>query len=125
MSFQWVVDNATSLSINNKDTVASTTSRNGTTRVVTRGNTKKTITVRLPDGPRWSEIRTNIAAAETLDRHTQAVITIPYASFPYYYGNVDPGTDDSYTVYCLEFPEWTIFGYDQVQWSGAFVFIEV
>jgi len=125
MSFQWIVENATTISINRKDVVSNTTARDGTTRVVTRGNAKKIFTVQLPDGPRWSDYRTLIESAESLDRHTSGTITIPYASFPYYYGNVDPGTDESYTVFCINFPEWTIFGYDQVSWSGPFVFVEV
>ena len=125
MSFQWIVDNATALSINRKEVVASTTARDGTTRTVTRGNAKKVFTVTLPDGPRWSDIKSDVESSETLDKHTSATITIPYATFPYYYGNVDPGTDESYTVLCIEFPEWTIFGYDQTRWSGPFVFVEV
>ena len=125
MSFQWIVDSATTLSINRKEVVASTTARDGTTRVVTRGNAKKVITVRFPDGPRYSDIRTDLLAAEGLDKYTQATITIPYAKFPYYYGNTPPASDESYDVYCLEFPEWTIFGYNQVSWSGPFVFVEV
>ena len=113
MSFQWIVNNATALSINRKEVVASTTARDGTTRTVTRGDAKKVFTVTLPDGPRWSDYKTDIESAETLDKHTSAAITIPYAKFPYYYGNVAPGSDESYTVKCIEFPEWTIFGYDQ------------
>lgn len=124
MSFQWIIENATELSINRKKIVSSTTARDGTTRAVVRGDAKKVFTVRLPDGPRWSDIYTNIEAAESYDRYTEATITIPYESFPYFYGNVDPGTDESYDVYCIEFPEWTIFGYDQVKWSGPFVFVE-
>jgi hypothetical protein len=124
MSFQWIIENATELSINRKQVVASTTARDGTTRVVSRGNAKKVFTVTLPDGPRWSVLKSNIESAESSDKYTQETITIPYASFPYYYGNVNPGTDESYDVYCIEFPEWTIFGYDQVRWSGPFVFVE-
>ena len=125
MSFQWIMDNANTLSINRKKVVASTTARDGTTRAVSRGNVKKIMTVKLPDGPRWSDYKSNIAAAEALDKFTAATISIPYATFPYYYGNVNPGSDESYSVMCIEFPEWTIFGYNQVSWSGPFVFVEV
>lgn len=125
MSFQWIVDGATTLSINRKKVVASTTARDGTTRAVNRGNAKKTFTVLYPDGPAYSSLRNDILAAEALDKFSTATITIPFAKFPYYYGNINPGTDESYSVICLEFPEWTIFGYDQVSWSGPFVFIEV
>lgn len=124
MSFQWIINNCTSLSINRKKVVAQTVARDGTTRVVNRGDAKKVFTVELPDGPRFSEYKTDIENAEGFDKYTQATITIPYARIPYYYGNVAPASDESYDVYCIEFPEWTIFGYDQVRWSGPFVFVE-
>jgi hypothetical protein len=34
------------------------------------------------------------------------------------------GQDVSWNVICVEMPTWTIFGYDQVSWSGGFVFVE-
>jgi len=125
MSFQWILDNAETFSINRKKVVASTAARDGTIRAVARGDAKKVFTVKLPDGPRWSDIRTNIAAAEALDRVTTATLEIKYTLFPWYYGNVTPGTNESYTVICTSFPEWTIFARDQVSWSGSFVFVEV
>lgn len=125
MSFQWIVNQAQSISINRKKLVASTTSRDGKVRSVSRGTIPKTFEIRLPDGIRWSDLRTDIAAAEALDRISTATISIPYAKFPWYYGNVAPGSDESYTVRCINFPEWTIFARDQVSWSGPFVFQEV
>jgi hypothetical protein len=126
MSFQWVFNNAETLSINRLDTVGSTQSRDGTVKAVNRGTPKKIFTVKLPDGPRWSQIRTDIAAAEALDRHTTASITILYSEFPWYYGNSDPGgSAETYTVICVQFPQWTIFAQDQVSWDGPFVFVEV
>lgn len=125
MSFQWIIDNAESLSINRKKMVAQTTARDGITRSVSRGSQPKRIEVKVPDGIAWSDLRNNIAAAEALDRHTTATITIPYAKFPWYYGNSQPVADESYTVLCVQFPEWTIFSYNQVGWNGAFVFQEV
>jgi hypothetical protein len=126
MSFQWIVDNAETLSINRLDTVGSTQARDGTVKAVNRGTPKKTFTVKLPDGPRWSQIRNNILAAEALDRHTTDSISILYTKFPWYYGDVDPGgAQESYTVICVQFPQWTIFARDQVSWDGAFVFVEV
>jgi len=125
MSFQWIIDKAETLSINRKRMVATTTARDGSVRAVSRGTQPKKFTVKLPDGMLWSVIKSDIAAAEALDRISTATISIPYAKFPWYYGNVAPGSNDSYTVRCIEFPEWTIFQRDQVSWSGAFVFIEV
>lgn len=125
MSFQWIVNTAENISINRKKAVASTTARDGTVRVVSRGTQPKRFTVKLPDGLPWTSIRTDLIAAEVLDRITTATITIPYAKFPWYYGNTAPASDESYTVRCVEFPEWTIFQRNQVSWSGAFVFVEV
>jgi hypothetical protein len=122
MSFQWIIDMAEQLSIERKQVVATTTARDGTVRAVSRGTPPKRITVKLPDGPKWSALRTNIAAAEALDKLTTATISIPYAQFPWYYGNVAPASDESYTVRCVDFPSWTIFSRDQVSWSGSFVF---
>ena len=125
MSFQFIIDRAETLSINRKKMVGQTTARSGQVRAVSRGTQPKILTVKLPDGIPWTDLRTYITAAEALDRFTSATISIPYAKFPWYYGNVNPGTDESYTVRCVEFPEWTIFARDQVSWSGPFVFIEV
>ena len=125
MSFQYVLNNASNLSINRLDTVASTQSRDGTVKAVSRGTPKKIFTVTLPDGPRYSEERSSIEALEALDRHTTDSITIQYATHPWYYSNTSPVEEESYTVICVEFPQWEVFGYDQIRWSGPFVFVEV
>jgi len=125
MSFQWIFDNAESLSINRLKVVAQTQARDGTVRAVSRGTPTKRFEVKLPDGPRWSDIYTNIEAAEALDKLTSDTIQIKYSEFPWFYGNVNPGTNDTYEVICVEFPQWTIFARDQVSWSGPFVFVEV
>lgn len=126
MSFQWIINGCENLSINNLDVVANTQARDGTVKAVSRGTPKKIFTAKYPDGPRWSDIRTDIQSAEALDRHSTATITIPYNSFPWYYGDVDPGAnEESYTVICVSFPQWSIFSRDQVAWDGAFVFVEV
>ena len=125
MSFQWIVDNAESIAINRLKVVASTQSRDGRVRAVSRGIVKRKLEVKLPDGPRWSDYRTDIIAAEALDRDSTATITIPYAKFPWYYGNVQPAQNETYTVICVQFPQWRIFARDQVSWDGAFVFVEV
>jgi hypothetical protein len=125
MSFQWIIDNAESLSINRLQMVGSTISRDGQVRAVSRGTQPKRFEVRVPNGPRWSDIKNDISAAEALDRVTSGTITIPFAKFPWYYGNVSPSSNESYTVRCIQFPQWTIFARDQVSWDGPFVFIEV
>lgn len=74
MSFQWVIDNAESISINRKKVVGSTTARDGVTRSVSRGGQVWRFDVKLPDGPRWTDYRQYISQAETLDRTTAANI---------------------------------------------------
>lgn len=199
-NFQWIVDNATSLTVDSRSIVASTTTRSGITRSIERGGQPWVFTVLLPDGPRWTEYRQAIALAEARDKHTQDTInfsandlgyiysyqgdldtttlsgswslgaktcTITGAALPgaqyhfragdlvqlgtngYVYkvaqdnpvpggpvslhrpiieagsGTVTVGQDVSFTVKCVEFPRWNIFGYNQVAWDGPFVFVEV
>jgi hypothetical protein len=125
MSFQYAFNNATSLSISRLDTVASTQARDGTVKAISRGTPKKIFSVRLPDGPKWADERASIEAMEALDKHTTDSISIPYATHPWYYSNVTPSSEESYTVLCIEFPQWEVFGNQQVRWSGPFVFVEV
>jgi len=125
MTFQWIVNNAETISVNRKKQVSTTTARNGIVRAVSRGTQPKRFEVKLPDGLPWSSFRSDILAAEVLDKITSATITLPYARFPWYYNNTAPASDESYTVLCTDFPEWTLFSRNQVSWSGPFVFVEV
>ena len=75
MSFQWIIDNAESISINRKKNVAATTARDGTVRTVSRGGQPWRFEVRLPDGPRWTDYRNNISKAEALDRVTSGTVS--------------------------------------------------
>lgn len=69
MSFQNVIDYAESISINRLKVVASTTSRDGTVRSVSRGGQVWRFDVKLPDGMRWSdEWRIKTSQLEALDR---------------------------------------------------------
>lgn len=76
MSFQWIIDNAESISINRMKNVASTQARDGTVRAVSRGAQVWTFTVQLPEGPAWTDYRQNITLAEALDRTTTANISL-------------------------------------------------
>lgn len=201
MSFQYVFDNAASLSMDRMKVVASTTARDGTTRSVSRGGQFWRFTVRLPDGARWTDWRSKISELEKLDKVTNDTIqlnnydylsgyqgdcntrsgfianivegsdTIVLTSTPTLasgnlfkagdliqlgssgkvytvaadvaYNETDVvlhrpvleatssgvvlsvGQDCSFTVKCVQFPQWDIFAYDQVSWSDAFVFHEV
>lgn len=90
MSFQWIIDNAESISINRKKIVSQTVARDGTTRAVSRGGQVWTFDVKFPDGPRWTDIRGNISKAEALDRTTTATISLNNANLSWlagYQGN--------------------------------------
>jgi hypothetical protein len=76
MSFQWIIDNAETISMERKKVVASTTSRNGVVRSVSRGAQPWRFEVKLPDGPKWSDYRSYITQAELLDRVTAANIQL-------------------------------------------------
>jgi len=75
-AFQWVIDNAESISIDRLKTVSSTTARDGTTRSIARTGQPWRFSVRLPDGPRWQDYRQDISKIEALDRHTIGTIQI-------------------------------------------------
>jgi|TARA_R110000796_G_scaffold78978_1_gene175913 hypothetical protein len=125
MSFQWIFDNAESISIDRKQQVAQTITRNNTVRAISRGNGVDKFTVKMPDGMRWSEVATYIQAAEALNRFTPETVDLNEANMAVWLHNGGILATDTWTVICVEFPEWTIFARDQVSWSGAFVFYEV
>lgn len=76
MSFQFVIDNASAISIDRLRTVASTTARDGTVRSVNRGAQTWRFTVELPQGPAWSDYRSDISRIEALDRVTVGNISL-------------------------------------------------
>lgn len=76
MSFQFVIDRAEQLSLNRSRVVATSISRSGIARNVNRGSQPWRIEVKLPDGLRWTDIRANIAALESIDRSTPSTFKI-------------------------------------------------
>lgn len=70
MSFQWVIDNAETISIKSLKQVASTVARDGTVKTTSRGYLPRQFEVKMPDGMPWTDNRANILAAEMLDRDT-------------------------------------------------------
>lgn len=124
MSLQWIINNAESLSINRKPAVARTTARDGSIRIVTRGVQPARIEVKLPDGIPWTTLKADIEALEAMAYGTAVSVSIPYAKFPWFYNNVAPASDTTYSVYLLDIPEWVIFARNQVSWSGPFVLVQ-
>jgi hypothetical protein len=125
MSFQWVFDNAESISVNNRSVVGQTITRNLRVRAVSRGPTARRFTVTLPSGPAWSEIASYIKTSEEMDRFTSEIIKINAVGYRDWIDNGSIDKDEEIEIICVEFPDWTIFSRDQVSWSGAFVFYEV
>ena len=72
--FQWVIDNAESVSMDRLKTVAQSTARDGTVRTVARTGQPWRMTVRLPDGPRWTDYRQHISKIEAQDKVTVGTV---------------------------------------------------
>ena len=126
MAFQWVFDNAETISMNQKAIVGQTITRNRAVRAVSRGPGIKVFTVKLPDGMPWDQVATQIQALDAADRFTKVTITINNAGYNSWLkttGGPFAGTQ-TYSVICVGFPEWTISGRNQVTWSGPFVFYQ-
>lgn len=70
MSFQYFVNTATNISIDNRPTVAQTISRSGMVRSVSRGNSVWRFTVTPPTGPFYSDIKGYILDAKTTGKDT-------------------------------------------------------
>jgi hypothetical protein len=90
VSFQWIIDRAQTISIDTKQMVASTQTRDGTYRSVSRGGQPWKFDVQLPDGIPWTELRQNISLAQKLDRTSVATIQLNdprLAWFNEYQGN--------------------------------------
>jgi len=94
-AFQWVIDNAESISIDRMKNVSTVTSRNGTVRSVGRAGQPWKFTVALPTGPKWSAVRQEISKIEALDRVTVGQIQINNAGHSWlveYQGNAADDT---------------------------------
>ena len=125
MAFQWVFDKAESISVNKRAIVGQSITRNQTVRAVSRGTGIWRFTVKLPDGMRWSEVASYIAALDTADRYTKETVTINNSGYnSWIHNGALSNQSQTWSVICVEFPEWTIFSRDQVSWSGPFVFYE-
>lgn len=76
MSFQWIFDNAASLTIDRRPTVARSITRNNRVSAVVRSGYTYRFTVKMPDGYRYSDARSHIEAYEDLGLHTVDTISI-------------------------------------------------
>lgn len=203
MSFQWILDNAETISIERKKVIAQTTTRTGVVRTVNRGPQPWVFDVKMPDGMSWTDVRGEISIIESYDRsatdqvylndsgyswlskyqgnsanstgfyaswtqgaNTITLTTSPTTSSGYKFRAGDliqlgtgrkvytvaadvvyssntvtlhrpildgtastqqllVGPNCSWTIYCTQFPSWTINPGGLVSWNGNFVFREV
>ena len=79
--FQYIFDNAESISIDKSPVVAQSVSRDATVRSVKRSGDTWKFTVKLPNGIRWSDQRPYIQEFENLDRYTTDTIQLNNAGY--------------------------------------------
>lgn len=120
-AFQYVFDNAESISINSQPVVAQTISRDLTVRTVVRNDSKKIFTVKLPDGMPYDIAKPYITALEAAGMYTSGSVTISPSTYGTWFLSSGSNT---YTIICTSFPQWTVTARNQVSWSGPFVFSE-
>lgn len=75
-AFQTVFDMAESISINRRKKVSQSAARDGTVRATSLGAQTWQFEVKLPDGPRWTDMRPLIERMEALDRVTVGTVKI-------------------------------------------------
>ena len=80
-AFQYVFDNAESISIDRRAVTAQTMTRDNTVRTVSRGGQVWRFDVKLPDGPTWSGARQYITAIDYADRFTTGLVQINNAGY--------------------------------------------
>ena len=124
-AFQFIFDNAESISINRKSVVGQTMSRNFQVRTVSRGGKPWRFEVKLPDGMKWSNTHTQIAAIDAADRFTVGTVAFTNPNYASWLGNTPEFIGQTWNVICIQLPKWTIFARDQVSWEGPFIFVAV
>jgi len=80
-AFQYIFDNAETISIDRKAVVAQTITRDQTLRSVSRGGKVWRFDVKLPDGIPWSTARPYIEAIDYADRYTVGTVQINNAGY--------------------------------------------
>ena len=94
MSFQWIFDNATNISIIRRPIVSQTTSRDQRIRAISRGGNIWRFKVTMPNGLRWQENSSNIAQVDYANLLTPEYINMSKPAYNYimgYKGNIPSG----------------------------------
>ena len=85
LAFQYFVDRATTISFNRRPIVATTVARSGMTRAVSRGNQVWRFDVVVPDGLRYSDMRTQLADVDRFGQFTDIDISFDKADYLFKY----------------------------------------
>jgi hypothetical protein len=81
MSFQWVFDNAESISINKRPITSQTIARDQRVRSVSRGGAVWRFTVKMPTGMRWSDVRGYIENIDYTNKLTTQTVSLGSTGF--------------------------------------------
>lgn len=123
MAFQWVFDNAASISVNEREIVGQTETRNETIRAVSRGSSVRKYTVIMPAGMVWQEVAADIAAVDAADRFTVETITFNH-TYQTWLNSTQFATASTVDLIATSIPQWIITDINIVQWQGPFTFSE-
>jgi hypothetical protein len=91
-AFQWIINNATGLSIDGRGTVAQTATRENVVRSVSRGGRVWRFTVTPSPGATYTESRPYLAKLDQMDRLVAADITLNNPGFEQLNGYLGTGT---------------------------------
>ena len=91
-AFQWIVDSATTMSIDGRGVVAATSTRENVIRTVSRGGRVWKFTVSPSPGKTYVESRPYLARLDQMDRITIADIDFDHAGFENIIGYLGSGT---------------------------------
>ena len=95
MSFQWIFDNAETLSINKRPIVSQTVSRDQHVRSVSRGGAVWRFTIKMPDGKRWSEVRGLIESIDQSNLLSNETVNLSKSGYNYIVGYRGDASDTS------------------------------
>ena len=111
MSFQYFVNTASNISIDNRPTTAQTISRSGMVRSVNRSNSVWRFTVTPPTGPQYADIRTQILDAKTTGKDTAFNLQFNQTGLEFmfeYQGDYTVATSRNVTI------DPSVYGYNRV-----------
>lgn len=91
-AFQWIIDNASGMSIDGRGVVAQTATRENVIRSVSRGGRVWKFTVTPSPGQTYVDARPYLARLDQMDRITPATITLNHPGFENIYGYLGSGS---------------------------------